>query len=236
MIEFFQAISTKITAFITVAMIAVASILPGATNNINKPTATNTATPSATVSESASPSPSLTPTPAPKVKAKVENTPAPTPAPVIIEAQPTVLPQIKEAQKQKVDSAVGIEQCRAYTKEKKLVEEKRLNEIYSRITPEAWEFATSQNNGQTQVIALKYGIITQAYIDKVLGTYDQARKEGNAVEIAGQRAKEALSDYSAYLRSLHDWGANEVKRMNAILKDTLDTYENQVYQACLSIL
>jgi len=73
MIDFFQVISAKITAFITVVIITVTSILPWSATNTNKSVDTSTATPSATVSESASPSPSITPTPVPKVKTGVEN-------------------------------------------------------------------------------------------------------------------------------------------------------------------
>lgn len=233
MADFFQIISAKITAFVTVVIITITSILPGTTSHPDKPVDTSTATPSATVSVSPSPSPLITPastlTTAPKVQTKTTSTPIPTPV-TVIETQP------KEVQKLKIDSAVGIEQCRAYTKEKKMVEEKRLNEIYASSQPKVWELAASQNNGQTQAIALKYGDISQEYINKVLGTYNQAIKEGNASEVAAQKAQAALSDFSGYLRDLHNWGVNELKTGNATLKGILDTYENQVYQACLSTL
>lgn len=75
MFDFFQLISAKITAFVTVIIVTVTSILPGVTSDANKPVDTSLASPSAAVSESASPSPSITPTPAPKVKAKVESKP-----------------------------------------------------------------------------------------------------------------------------------------------------------------
>lgn len=56
MFDFFQIISAKIAAFVTVVIVTVTSILPGAGSDTNKPADTSTATPSAIISESPSPS------------------------------------------------------------------------------------------------------------------------------------------------------------------------------------
>ncbi len=85
MTDFFQIISAKITAFVTVVMITVTSILPGATSHVNKSSDTSIASSSAIVSGSSpsaspvtkfpsgekqvpkkTPSSSITPTPSPQ--------------------------------------------------------------------------------------------------------------------------------------------------------------------------
>lgn len=82
MFDFFQIISAKITAFVTVVIVTVTSILPGATSDTNKPADTSTATSSAIASESPSPTLSITPS----IKPIVQTTPKPSSAP---KAEPT---------------------------------------------------------------------------------------------------------------------------------------------------
>lgn len=83
MTDFFQIISAKITAFVTVVMITVTSILPGATSNANKPTDTAIASPSATVSESPLPSisPKVKPSPVSNKPINKQILEKPTPSP-----------------------------------------------------------------------------------------------------------------------------------------------------------
>ena len=159
---------------------------------------------------------------------KAENT-----LPILI---PTPLPTQTIMVEPIIDSTVGIEQCRAYTKEKRMVEEKRLNEIYAQSEPAIVELANTQNNGQTEAVALKYGYMTEQDIVRAADVFMELVNEGYPIETAQSMAESELSTYSAYLRSLHDWGVNEFKIGNATLKGILDTYENQVYQSCLSSL
>ncbi|TRZ50710.1 hypothetical protein D4R99_05610 [bacterium] len=227
MTNFFQIISAKITTFITVVIVTITSILPWSGSNRIKSVDTPTASPTVVVLES-TPSASVTPTPTPKAKIRVQITLTPTP--VVTEAQ------TKEVQKPKVDSAVGIEQCRTSAKEKRKEEEKKVNDEYAKSEPKIVELAASQNNGQTEATALKYGLITQKDVVRSADVFLELVNQGYPQETAQSMATSMYGTYSTYLRSLHDWAVSELSKWNTVLKDKFDTYESQVYQRCLSVL
>lgn len=144
----------------------------------------------------------------------------------------TTLPQPT----QKVDSAVSIEICRTQAKEKRKEEERKVNEEYARSEPAIVELANTQNNGQTEAVALKYGYITEKDIVRSADVFIKLINEGYPTETARSMAESMLSSYSAYLRSLHDWAANELSKWDTLVKARFDAYENEVYKSCLTSL
>lgn len=154
---------------------------------------------------------------------------------------PTPLPSAtpvptKDVQKPKIDSAVGIEQCRTYAKEKRKEEERKINEEYARSEPAIVELAAAQTNSETEAAALKYGKITQSQVVRRTEVFEKLISDGVPIDQAGKIADDAGNDYSIYLRSLHDWAVSELNKWYAVIKNRFDTYENQVYQSCLSSL
>ncbi len=233
MFDFFQIITQKVAIVITAVIITVTGVFqPTAHTLYNAPV--TVATDSAVISESPSPSFTIVPTITPKPKVKAENTP--TPIPAIPETQSNELPQIKGIQKPKVDSAVGIEQCRTYAKEKRKEEERKVNEQYAQSEPAIVELAAAQTNSETETAALKYGKITQSQVVRRTEVFEKLLSQGVPTDQAGIQADAAGSAYSTYLRALHDWAVGELNKWNTALKDKFDTYESQVYQACLSTL
>jgi len=165
----------------------------------------------------------LKPTSDPKSQNKVEN-------------KPTTVPVINETQQTKVDAGVGIEQCRTYAKEKRKEEERKVNEEYAGSEPAMAELAAAQTNGETEAVALKYGIITQSQVVRRTEVFERLLSEGYPVGEAEKGATIAGDDYSNYLYSLHNWAVNELNKWNAVVVTRFDTYESQLYQNCLSSL
>ncbi len=83
MFDFFQNILAQITAFFTVVIITITSILPGATSNVNKPVDTSITSPSTTISVSPTPLPPVVKvaSPTPTIKPMTKETPANSPIP-----------------------------------------------------------------------------------------------------------------------------------------------------------
>jgi len=133
----------------------------------------------------------------------------------------------------KIDSAVGIEMCSSQAKEKRKEEERKVNEEYAQSEPAIVELANTQNNGQTEAVALKYGYMTEQDIVRAADVFMELVNEGYPIETAQSMAESELSTYSAYLRSLHDWAENELNKWYSAATSSFDTYENEVFQSCL---
>ena len=213
MTNFFQTISTKFSAFIAVIIISITSILPWSTSNKGGQIDTPIATPSASESP-------IT-TSSPKAQNKAIN-------------KATTIPVVTGDQRSKADSAVGIEQCKTYAKEKRKTEETKVNEEYARSEPGKVELSNTQNNGQTETVALKYGYMTEKDIVRSADVYLQFINEGYPTDTASSMAQNMLTTYSAYLRSLHDWATDEMSKWGALVKTKFDSYENEVYENCLN--
>lgn len=150
---------------------------------------------------------------------------------------PTPLPtQTIVVEQPKIDSAVGIEMCRSQAKEKRKEEERKVNEEYAQSEPAIVELAAAQNNSQTETAALKYGIITQSDVVRRTEVFEELISQGVPIDQAGKVAEDAGNDYSTYLRSLHDWAENELNKWYSAATSSFDTYENEVFQSCLSSL
>ena len=149
---------------------------------------------------------------------------------------PTSLPTQTIVVEPKIDSAVGIEMCRSQAKEKRKEEERKVNEEYAQSEPAIVELANTQNNGQTEAVALKYGYMTEQDIVRAADVFMELVNEGYPIETAQSMAESELSTYSVYLRSLHDWAENELNKWYSAATNSFDTYENEVFQSCLSSL
>jgi len=134
------------------------------------------------------------------------------------------------------NSTVSIEICRSQAKEQRKEEEKKVNEEYVQSEPAMFELANTQNNGQTEVVALKYSYITEQDIVRSADVFMELVNEGYPTETAQSIAESQHSAYSAYLRSLHDWAVNELNKWYSAVTSRFDTYENEVFQSCLSSL
>lgn len=166
-------------------------------------------------------------------------TPISTPSKEVPKTIPSIIhieTPIPETQKPKGDSTVSIEICRAQSKAKRLQEEKKTNDDYIKSEMGIYELSNTQNNGQTETVALKYGYMTEENVIRSADIYQQAINEGYSSEIASGMAESMLNTYSTYLRSLHDWGKNEIDKWNTLLKTEFDSYENKVYQGCLNTI
>jgi len=150
---------------------------------------------------------------------------------------PTSLPtQTNVVDQPRIDSAVGIEICRSQAKEQRKEEERKVNEEYAQSEPAIVELANTQNNGQTEAVALKYDYMTEEDIVRSADEYLKFINEGYPDEVAQSMAQSALDSYSAYLRAQHDWAVNELNKWNSVVTSSFDTYENEVFQRCLSTL
>jgi len=229
-------ISSKIMIVFTTVMVSITSILPWSGPKTIKLVDTPTSQPTEIIVEVSTPSATMTPKVTPRIENRVQITSGVTPTPTINEIKASGHSQITEVQKQRVDPSVGIEQCKVTSKEKRKEEEKKVYDDYNASEPKISQLATTQNNGETEAVALKYGLITEKDVVRSADVFMELVNQGYPQETAQSMATSMHNSYSTYLRSLHDWAVNELNKWKSVLKDKFDTYESQVYQRCLSTL
>ena len=132
------------------------------------------------------------------------------------------------------DSSLKIERCKSQAKSKRIESEEKLNREYAQSEPGIVELASTQSNGETEAVALKYGYMTQSQVVRRTEVFEKLLNEGVPYEQAAQVAQAEGDSYSTYLRSLHDWGLNEFNKWKSVLKSEMDKYENDVYNSCLN--
>lgn len=230
MTNFFQIISSKITIIFTTVIVSITSILPWSGPKTIKPVVTPTEQTAEAIIQVSTPSATVTPTVVPKPQTRIQITPT------VDKTKTSETPQAIEVKKPAVDPSVGIEQCKVTSKEKRKEEEKRVNGDYITSEPKIAQLAASQNNGETEVTALKYGLITEKDVVRSADVFMELVNQGYPQETAKSMATSMHNSYSTYLQSLHSWAVNELNKWQVVLKDKFDTYESQVYQRCLSAL
>ncbi len=113
-----------------------------------------------------------------------------------------------------------------------------MNEEYARSEPKIVELANAQNNDETEAVALKYGIIKESDVQHRDKVFEKLLQEypNSPVDHLASVANSIGSSYWAYIRSLHDWAVGELSKWHSLVTSRFDTYENEVFQSCLSSL